>query len=160
MLSKETVKRGGLAIWSGTPNLKKEDHDILPHTHNTASFLLRALSDGKFERSVLPSGKHESAAGWCCLQNMLYKVTTVLSRHRDVGRCYLRTPSAIMEQSLRVHDILYFMLLNKKTTGCPKSRLTKIVNIVIFVVCFPVGNSPAFEFHIPTFRNILSIPSS
>jgi len=31
---------------------------------------------------------------------------------------------------------------------------------VLNVVCFPLGNSPASEFYIPTFRNTLSVPSS
>lgn len=57
----------------------------------------------------------------------------MLSQRRDVGRCYLGTPSAIMEQSSRVRDILYSMLLKKKTIGCPKSRLTEIVNTIIFI---------------------------
>ena len=28
------------------------------------------------------------------------------------------------------------------------------------VVCFLLGNSPASEFYVPTFRNALSVPSS
>jgi len=28
------------------------------------------------------------------------------------------------------------------------------------VVCFLLGNSPASEFYMPTFRNTLSVPSS
>ena len=31
---------------------------------------------------------------------------------------------------------------------------------VLYVVCFLVGNSPASEFYMPTFRNTLSVPSS
>jgi hypothetical protein len=31
---------------------------------------------------------------------------------------------------------------------------------VLNVVCFLLGNSPAYEFHMPTFRNTLSVPSS
>jgi len=31
---------------------------------------------------------------------------------------------------------------------------------VLNVVCFILGNSPASEFYMPTFRNILSVPSS
>jgi len=29
-----------------------------------------------------------------------------------------------------------------------------------FFVCFLLGNSPASEFYMPTFRNTLSVPSS
>jgi len=31
---------------------------------------------------------------------------------------------------------------------------------VLNIVCFLLGNSPASEFYMPTFRNTLSIPSS
>jgi hypothetical protein len=31
---------------------------------------------------------------------------------------------------------------------------------VQYVVCFLLGNSPASEFYMPTFRNTLSVPSS
>jgi hypothetical protein len=31
---------------------------------------------------------------------------------------------------------------------------------VVFVVCFLLGNFPASEFYMPTFRNTLSVPSS
>ena len=31
---------------------------------------------------------------------------------------------------------------------------------VLNVVCFLLGNSPASEFYMPTFRNTLSVPSS
>jgi hypothetical protein len=31
---------------------------------------------------------------------------------------------------------------------------------VLNVVCFLLGNSPASEFYVPTFRNTLSVPSS
>jgi hypothetical protein len=34
------------------------------------------------------------------------------------------------------------------------------VNLLNFVVCFLLGNSPAPEVYVPTFRNTLSIPSS
>jgi len=33
-------------------------------------------------------------------------------------------------------------------------------NFIMFVVCFLLGNSPASEFYMLTFRNILSVPSS
>jgi len=112
-----------------------------------ASCLARSLtgnSDGRSSRS----GRHESAARWRCLQNTWYKVTTVLSQRRDVGRYYFRTPSAVMEQSPRVHYFLYFMLLKKKTTGCPKRRHTKILNNVIFIyfqiLLVTVGNTVVY----------------
>jgi len=42
-----------------------------------------------------------------------------------------------------------------------------VINVAILfcatnnkVVCFLLGNSPASEFYIPTFRNTLSVPSS
>ena len=31
---------------------------------------------------------------------------------------------------------------------------------VLYVVCFLLGNPPASEFYMPTFRNILSVPFS
>ena len=31
---------------------------------------------------------------------------------------------------------------------------------VLNIVCFLLGNSPASEFYMPTFRNTLSVPSS
>jgi len=43
-----------------------------------------------------------------------------------------------------------------------KAALFLISNFrrVLYVVCFLLGNSPAFEFYMPTFRNTLSVPSS
>jgi len=38
--------------------------------------------------------------------------------------------------------------------------LTSNFRRVLNVVCFLLGNSPASEFYIPTFRNTLSVPSS
>src|SRR5215475_2760653 len=35
-----------------------------------------------------------------------------------------------------------------------------IVIIFWYFVCFLLGNSPASEFYVPTFRNTLSVPSS
>jgi len=43
-----------------------------------------------------------------------------------------------------IHDI-YFI-----------SNFRRVLN----VVCFLLGNSPASEFYMPTFRNTLSVPSS
>ena len=42
------------------------------------------------------------------------------------------------------------------------SRVLLISNFrhVLYVVCFLLGNSPASEFYMPTFRNTLSVPSS
>ena len=52
----------------------------------------------------------------------------------------------------------------------PSSRANKTVEMevflisnfrpVLYVVCFLLGNSPASEFYMPTFRNTLSFPSS
>ena len=36
------------------------------------------------------------------------------------------------------------------------SNIRRVVNVVFFVL----GDSQAFEFYVPTFRNILSVPSS
>ena len=43
-----------------------------------------------------------------------------------------------------------------------KLRMALISNFrrVLYVVCFLLGNSPASEFYMPTFRNTLSVPSS
>jgi hypothetical protein len=38
--------------------------------------------------------------------------------------------------------------------------LLGFVVVDIFIVCFLLGNSPASEFYMPTFRNTLSVPSS
>ena len=48
-------------------------------------------------------------------------------------------------------------LLNK--TVSPR-RVKGAVAILQAVVCFLLGNSPASEFYMPTFRNTLSVPSS
>jgi hypothetical protein len=34
------------------------------------------------------------------------------------------------------------------------------ISFIMSVVCFLLGNSPASEFYMPTFRNTLSVPSS
>ena len=34
------------------------------------------------------------------------------------------------------------------------------VSLIMSVVCFLLGNSPASEFYMPMFRNTLSVPSS
>jgi len=47
---------------------------------------------------------------------------------------------------IKSHDIEVFLISNFR--------------LVLNVVCFLLGNSPASEFYIPTFRNTLSIPSS
>jgi len=51
------------------------------------------------------------------------------------------TPSGYTQQ------FLYFLLI---------SNFCHVLN----VVCFLLGNSPASEFYMPTFRNTLSVPSS
>jgi len=39
--------------------------------------------------------------------------------------------------------------------------MQQCIRILLFhVVCFLLGNSPASEFYMPTFRNTLSVPSS
>jgi hypothetical protein len=43
---------------------------------------------------------------------------------------------------------------------CMKDFLISIFHLVLNVVCFLLGNSPASEFYISTFRNPLSVPSS
>jgi len=58
------------------------------------------------------------------------------------------------------------MLTNDRRGTCEiKSRITMAKVAVnkekaLFVVCFLLGDSPAAEFYIPTFRNTLSVPSS
>ena len=49
-----------------------------------------------------------------------------------------------------------------KCSGLSKPSSGRImhVNITNHVVCFLLGNSPASEFYMPTFRNTLSVPSS
>ena len=36
----------------------------------------------------------------------------------------------------------------------------RLTFILLIFVCFLLGNSPASEFYMPTFRNTLSVPSS
>jgi len=51
-------------------------------------------------------------------------------------------------------------------TGCPPLNYQMYVflisnfRLVLHVVCFLLGNSPASEFYMLTFRNTLSVPSS
>jgi hypothetical protein len=114
MLNTETLKREGLTVWSGTPNLKKKKKmSCLTLIAQRVSCLARSLTGKSYGRSSR-SGRYDSAAQWRCLQNTLYKVITALSQRRDVGRYYLGTASAIAEQSARIHDILYCMLLKKE----------------------------------------------
>jgi len=48
------------------------------------------------------------------------------------------------------------MKIKKNMTLFLISNFRRVLN----VVCFLVGNSPAPEFYMPTFRNTLSVPSS
>jgi hypothetical protein len=41
-----------------------------------------------------------------------------------------------------------------------KRNPTPLGDIILVVVCFLLGDSPASEFYKPTFRNTLSVPSS
>jgi len=54
------------------------------------------------------------------------------------------------------------MMESPKCSGLSKPSSGRImhVNITNHVVCFLLGNSPASEFYMPTFRNTLSVPSS
>jgi hypothetical protein len=47
-----------------------------------------------------------------------------------------------------------------KDKGKGKAFLISNFRRVLYVVCFFLGNSPASEFYMPTFRNTLSVPSS
>ena len=66
--------------------------------------------------------------------------------------------------SISFSVFLFYILL-----GVSKSNLVPLwqknpflvcANHFHFIVCFLLGNSPASEFYIPTFRNTLSVPSS
>jgi len=47
-----------------------------------------------------------------------------------------------------------------RTRGFIFRKTLVYADIVKCVVCFLLGNSPASEFYMPTFRNTLSVPSS
>ena len=72
-------------------------------------------------------------------------------------RWYMKVPdmSSIWGKSVE--------LLNSKLKNLKfwyKFRIRKFESKFVCVVCFLLGNSPASEFYIPTFRNALSVPSS
>ena len=48
----------------------------------------------------------------------------------------------------------------RKTGATRFSFLISNFRLVVDVVCFLLGNSPASEFYLPTFCNTLSLPSS
>ena len=39
-------------------------------------------------------------------------------------------------------------------------KITTVSDNIQFIVCFLLGNSPASDLYMPTFRNTLSVPSS
>ena len=49
---------------------------------------------------------------------------------------------------------------NEKSRTNAKLFLVSNIHHVLNVVCFLLGNSPASEYYMPTFRNTLSVPSS
>ena len=51
-------------------------------------------------------------------------------------------------------------VLSRAEGVCSWSFLISDFRRVMNVVCFLVGNSPASEFYMPTFRNTQSVPSS
>jgi len=56
---------------------------------------------------------------------------------------------------MQIFDIIVYY---RHTAIRMKQGVSK--NNVSFIVCFLMGNSPASEFYMPTFQNILSVPSS
>ena len=57
--------------------------------------------------------------------------------------------------------LVYFKLcISRKTAKKIPSVLISNFRRVLNVVCFLLGDSPASEFYMPTFRNTLSVPSS
>ena len=56
--------------------------------------------------------------------------------------------------------------LYKAFSSSPKYKQKDIIFLIsnfrraLYVACFLLGNSPASEFYMPTFRNTLSVPSS
>jgi len=59
-----------------------------------------------------------------------------------------------MKVTLRIE--IKNLLTEKANTDFLISNFRRVLN----VVCFHLGNSPAPEFYMPTFRNTLSVPSS
>ena len=70
----------------------------------------------------------------------------------------------ILEQKGRVSWVPLIQLLGNfpyNTVGVFVRPLWRVLrNKASLVVCFLLGNSPASEFYMPTFRNTLSVPSS
>ena len=48
---------------------------------------------------------------------------------------------------------------DQDAAACQNTKLS-YSQILFYLVCFLLGNSPASEFYMPTFRNTLSVPSS
>jgi len=69
--------------------------------------------------------------------------------------CGMRDNSTNFFPSVCVCEISHFCV-------CVKLYTFLIWNFrrVLYVICILLGNSPASEFYVPTFRNTLSVPSS
>jgi hypothetical protein len=59
-----------------------------------------------------------------------------------------------------IHQCAWGLLLKNHDNSLEYMSYTEHCNDFTFIVCFLLGNSPASEFYMPTFRNTLSVPSS
>jgi len=60
----------------------------------------------------------------------------------------------------RPYSIFFCVLSSSKIFISPFRKIEKSDSYFSHVACFLLGNSPASEFYMPTFRNTLSVPSS
>jgi hypothetical protein len=100
------------------------------------------------------------------------KSTQTLSTNpvlRSSLRCFPEVLSGYWHCLIRkVNTISRFLVVHKRKVSEPRYKCerpaittTKIKTCKITVaVCFPLSNSQAPEFYMPTFRNTLSVPSS
>jgi len=128
-----------------------------PHTITTA--ILQFTHTGLYCNSTVPQPE-KLLLKWSTATQFGYNLGTVAVQSCMGVWISLYSP---VYHPLRKHNKLLQML-------CPlfavwisaKVQIFLILNFryVLYVVRFLLGNSPASEFYMPTFRNTLSVPSS
>jgi hypothetical protein len=79
--------------------------------------------------------------------------------------CPLPLCAFMMHTGTTLLFLLLYMGLQTNVVYCAVLEVTvrlvsTLVEHLMMIVCFLLGNSPASEFYMPTFRNTLSVPSS
>jgi hypothetical protein len=74
----------------------------------------------------------------------IYDMKILITERKIIRRIFSPTEDTDGKRRITTNDELNNLIINKN----------------VIVVCFLLGNSPASEFYMPTFRNTLSVPSS